>query len=128
MVTTQTTPYTPLTDLQEARIRHRHAQHLLTSHPTTRTPLDTPARAAIRTALDHIPALCDESEQLRTLLHAARLDLANLIAAARATLTAHHDGERDPLYYLRDELSAQSAQDTPPARQFRRHPYGGETR
>src|SRR5436305_1675758 len=27
-------------------------------------------------------------------------------AAARATLTAADDGERDPLYYLRDELTA----------------------
>ncbi len=31
----------------------------------------------------------------------------NLAAAARATLAADHDGEPDPLYYLRDELHAQ---------------------
>jgi hypothetical protein len=35
------------------------------------------------------------------------LDLANLAAAALATLMAHCDGEPDPLCYLRDELSAQ---------------------
>jgi hypothetical protein len=34
-------------------------------------------------------------------------DLHNLIAAARATLSAHADGEADALYYLRDELQAQ---------------------
>lgn len=30
----------------------------------------------------------------------------DLIAAAHATLTAYADGEPDPLFYLRDELSA----------------------
>jgi hypothetical protein len=34
-------------------------------------------------------------------------DFNNLLAAARATLSAHADGEEDPLYYLRDELRAQ---------------------
>ena len=31
---------------------------------------------------------------------------ANLLAAARATLSAERDGESDPLWYLRDELRA----------------------
>ncbi len=31
----------------------------------------------------------------------------NLVAAARASLAAHEDGEPDPLYYVRDELRAQ---------------------
>ena len=34
-------------------------------------------------------------------------DLNNLLTAAKATLSAHVDGEEDPLYYLRDELTAQ---------------------
>jgi hypothetical protein len=34
-------------------------------------------------------------------------DFHNLIAAARATLRAHAEGEDDALYYLRDELEAQ---------------------
>ncbi len=34
-------------------------------------------------------------------------DWHDLIAAARATLGAHADGEPDALYYLRDELEAQ---------------------
>lgn len=39
-------------------------------------------------------------------LEATRLDRANLLAAMRATLAAHAEGERDPLFYLRDELNA----------------------
>jgi hypothetical protein len=31
---------------------------------------------------------------------------ANLLAASRATIAAHHDGEPDPLGYLHDELAA----------------------
>jgi hypothetical protein len=34
-----------------------------------------------------------------------RLDRANLLAAARATIGAYLDGESDPLCYLRDELA-----------------------
>jgi hypothetical protein len=34
-------------------------------------------------------------------------DYQNLVAAARACLSAEADGEHDPFYYLRDELSAQ---------------------
>ena len=39
-------------------------------------------------------------------LAATRMDRANLLAAMRATIAAHADGEADPLYYLRDELNA----------------------
>lgn len=39
-------------------------------------------------------------------LKSARLDRANLLAAMRAALAAHADGEPDPLFYLRDELNA----------------------
>jgi hypothetical protein len=38
---------------------------------------------------------------------ALRADYANLLAAARATLTATIDGEPHPLAYLVDELAAQ---------------------
>ncbi|MFI5955541.1 hypothetical protein [Cryptosporangium sp. NPDC051539] len=44
-------------------------------------------------------------EQYRAALTLLRTCYANLIAAARATLAAHADGEADPLYYLRDELT-----------------------
>ena len=47
----------------------------------------------------HVSRLCDELDR-------ARLDRANLLAAMRAALAAHADGEPDPLWYLRDELDA----------------------
>jgi hypothetical protein len=37
-----------------------------------------------------------------------RLDRANLLAAIRACLAAHADGEPDPLGYLRAELDTPS--------------------
>ena len=58
-------------------------------------------------ALGLIPRLYAEIARLRARLSRTLLDLHNLIAAARATLGAHADGEPDPLYYLRDELDAQ---------------------
>jgi hypothetical protein len=57
-------------------------------------------------ALDTIPRLCTEIGRLRARLARTLIDLHNLIAAARATLGAHADGEPDALYYLRDELDA----------------------
>ena len=71
---------------------------------TSRTPLD------VWTAVADVPVLLAEIERLRRLLTWTQLDHANLLAAARATLAAHNDGEDDPLYYVRDELTAQ--QDT----------------
>lgn len=49
----------------------------------------------------------DLQEILR--LRAARLQHANLLAAVRAALVAHEDGEPDPWWYLRDEIAAQAA-------------------
>lgn len=106
MVNTPTTPHDPLIDLQEARAQHRYTQRLIDTHPLTSTLLHTATGAAILTALDSIPALCDEAERLRVLVSLVRLEYADMVAAARATIAADHDGESDPLYYLRDELSA----------------------
>ena len=53
-----------------------------------------------------MPALSVEVARLFAEVQHARLDRANLLAAARATIAAHHDGEPDPLSYLRDELDA----------------------
>jgi hypothetical protein len=58
-------------------------------------------------AFADVPALSAEITRLRSALLGARLDRANLAAAARATISAYHDGEPDPLSYLRDELTAQ---------------------
>jgi len=57
-------------------------------------------------ALATIPALCDEIDRLSSAMAIIRRRYHDLIAAARATLTATADGEADPLYYLRDELTA----------------------
>jgi hypothetical protein len=75
---------------------------IATRHDSAVTALSWLARA-----LDTIPLLCAEVARLRTRLARTFTDLHNLIAAARATLGAHADGEPDPLYYLRDELDAQ---------------------
>jgi hypothetical protein len=89
-----THPNVTRTDLKEVRARHQHA--LASSSP-----------AATLSALSDIPVLCEEISHLRLLLGIARLTRANLAAAARATLAAAADQEKDPLYYLRDELAAQ---------------------
>jgi hypothetical protein len=73
----------------------------------------TSALRALTAALDTVPRLCAEIGRLRARLARTITDLHNLIAAARATLGAHADGEDDPLYYLRDELDAQSHQERP---------------
>jgi hypothetical protein len=80
------------TDLQEVANRHDSATAVV----------DTLGRA-----LDTIPLLSTEITRLRRRLATALNDLNNLLAAARATLSAHADGEADPLFYLRDELTAQ---------------------
>ena len=61
---------------------------------------------AIWTAIADIPVLLAELERAAQLHTRARLDFANLLAAARATLAAHEDGEVEPLFYLRDEVAA----------------------
>jgi hypothetical protein len=53
------------------------------------------------TAIAH---LTTQVYELRAALAAERLRSANLEAAIRAALGAHHDGEADPFGYLRDEL------------------------
>jgi len=63
----------------------------------------------LQAALGDIPVLVNEVARLTAELKEARLDLADLLAAARATLAACADGEADPLWYLRDELEARQA-------------------
>ena len=79
-------------DLQEVASRHDDA---------------VSAMGTLARALDTIPLLCAEVGRLRARLARTLANLHNLIAAARATLSAHADGEDDALYYLRDELEAQ---------------------
>jgi hypothetical protein len=80
--------------------------HLLTAQ-IRRTPV------AIWTALADIRVLLAEVDRLARLLSQIRWDFANLLAAAHATLAADHDGEPDPLTYLRDAVAEHRAW-TPP--------------
>ena len=77
-------------------------QEVASRHDTAAAVIDKLGRA-----LDTIPLLSAEITRLRRRLTTTLGDLNNLLAAAKATLSAHTDGEEDPLYYLRDELTAQ---------------------
>jgi len=95
---------TPPDDLPEVTTRNRIARHLAEGFSEA-FPADIWRHLA--TAFADVPALSAEITRLRAELAGARLDHANLAAAALATIAAHHDGEPDPLSYLRDELGAQ---------------------
>ena len=60
----------------------------------------------LQTALTDTRDLATEATRLRAELAAVRLWHANALAAMRAAIGAQRDGEPDPLYYIRDELSA----------------------
>lgn len=104
------TPYHPRIDLQEAINRSRTARRIIANTWADAT-LPAILRVNLDAALDSIPVLAAEAERLSTELRDTRIHRANLAAAARATLSAHRDGERDPLSYLLDELHAQGYRD-----------------
>ncbi len=62
------------------------------------------AAAAVADVAALVDELVDEVARLWVLLAITRRAYADLVAAGRATLAAHSDGEDDPLCYLRDEL------------------------
>ena len=84
----------PTVDLDAARDHHRTAEEV-------RTPV------ALWIAVADIPILLAEVHRGRSLVAYVRREYGDLLAAAHATLHADHDGEPDPLWYLRDELTAQ---------------------
>lgn len=92
-------------DLEEITARNQTARHMIAGFSA-----EMPALAEfwrhLNTALTDNLTLCAEVTRLTAELAAARLDRANLLAAMRATIAAHADGEADPLSYLRDELDA----------------------
>jgi hypothetical protein len=89
-----TNPATPRPSINQEAVRDHFHTAL-----RRRTPV------AIWTALADIPVLLAEVARLALLLTWTRLNLANLLAAARATLAAQRDGEADPFAYLRDEVA-----------------------
>ena len=69
------------------------------------TPVLAEIWQQLNRALDDVPALGTIVARLTAELAGIRMDRAKLLAAMRATLAAHADGEADPLSYLRDELA-----------------------
>ena len=93
-------------NLREAQTRADSAQHTITGFARAMPGLGD-LWQQISHALSDIPVLTAEITRLHGDLALLRLHRANLAAAARAALAAWHDGEPDPLSYLRDELAAQ---------------------
>ena len=93
------------TDLQEAITRNETARRIVAGFSAT-TPTLGDIWRHLDGALNDVLTLAAEVARLAGKLQAARLDRANLLAAARATIAADAEGERDPLSYLRDELDA----------------------
>ncbi|MEU4220828.1 hypothetical protein [Actinoplanes sp. NPDC026623] len=86
---------------QEAVLAHLHAAR------------QRPTPVTIWTAIGDIPVMLAEIDRIARLLTRTRWDFADLLAAARATIAADHDGEPDPLTYLRDAVAEHRAW-TPP--------------
>jgi hypothetical protein len=97
----------PIVDLQEVASQYDDATSAIRNSSLVRRWTTTSAGRKLAQALYTIPLLCAEVTRLRSRLARTVIDLQNLVAAARATLSAHREGESDPLYYLRDELEAQ---------------------
>ncbi len=92
-------------NLEEVTTRNETARHVVAGFSAAMPTLAEIWRL-LEDALSDVPALSAEVTRLSAEVQHARLDRANLLAAARATIAAHHDGEPDPLSYLRDELDA----------------------
>ena len=95
----------PRISLPEVYARNDHARRIVAAAASV-LPVTYGLWDQVETALADVPALGAVIERLTAELAGTRMDRANLLAAMRATLAAHADGEPDPLYYLRDELSA----------------------
>jgi hypothetical protein len=107
-------------NLQEVNTRNNAARHILAGFSTA-MPALAEFWVHLEEALNDALALSAETMGLRAELQSLRLDHANLIAAARAAIAAHGDGEPDPLWYLHDELDARSrASQAPPTATRRR--------
>lgn len=55
-------------------------------------------------ALGDVPVMGAVIARLTAELAGMRMDRANLLAAMRAAIAAHADGEPDPLWYIRDAI------------------------
>jgi ABC-type transporter Mla subunit MlaD len=100
-------------DPQEVANRNNAARQIIAGFSTA-APTLPEVWQQLEAALADAPALSAEISQLRDELADTRVDRANLLAAARAVISAHMDGEPDPLSYLRDELQARGQLPTNP--------------
>ena len=112
---TNTPPHVAI-DLEEVMTRNDTARHVIAGF-TSAMPTLADIWRYLEDALTDEPALAAEVTRLSAELHDARLDRANLLAAVLATIAAYHDGDPDPLAYLRDELNTR----TPHPTDSRRH-------
>jgi hypothetical protein len=102
-------------DLEEVTTRNDTARHIVAGFATAMPTLADIWRY-LEDAFNDMPALAGEITRLSAEVENARLDRANLLAAARATIAAYHDGEPDPLSYLRDEIDARTPHAADPRR------------
>ena len=97
-------PYSAI-DMSEVMSRNQVARDIVSGFASAAPTLSV-AWDHIRAALADARDLATEVTRLSAELAVARLWHANALAAMRATIGAQRDGEPDPLYYIRDELSA----------------------
>jgi ABC-type transporter Mla subunit MlaD len=100
-------------DPQEVANRNNTARQIIAGFSAA-APTMAEIWQQLEAALADAPILSAEITRLRDELADTRLDRANLLAAARAVIGAHLDGEPDPLSYLRDELQARGQLPTNP--------------
>ena len=106
-------PYSAI-DIPEVMSRNMAARDIVSGFASAMPTLSV-AWLLLQAALADTRDLATEVTRLSAELAAARLHHANALAAMRATIGAKRDGEPDPLYYIRDELSA--SQNLPEARE-----------
>lgn len=90
-------------DLQEISTRNRNARHIIAGFSRA-LPTLTEVWHYLDAALADTLRLSAEIQRQHADIAGIRLARANLLAAIRATLAAHREGEPDPFAYLRDEL------------------------
>ena len=98
----------PRISLLEVYARNDHARRIIAGFASA-MPTVSEMWEQVDRALSDVPALGAVIARLTVELIDTRMDRANLLAAMRAAVAAHADGEADPLYYLRDELNARQA-------------------
>ena len=98
----------PETSLHIVYARNDHARHVIAGF-ASEIPAASELWSQVDRALADVPVLGAVIGRLTADLADTRMDRANLLAAMRAAIAAHADGEADPLYYLRDELDARQS-------------------